>query len=82
MKKRVKVIIIVLICAVLFIPVPAWYLDGGTVKFTALTYSVTKQHSICSGEQGYGYNAGTRVRILFWTVYDDVKFVPVDVNDK
>lgn len=74
MKKRVKSILIALISAILFIPVPVWYKDGGTVKYSSITYSVTKQHSISS--QGIGYDVGTRIRILFWTVYDDVVFVP------
>ena len=73
MKKRIKIILIILICAILLIPVPTWYKDGGTVKYTAITYSLTKQHSLSS--QGKGYNVGTRIKILFWTIYDDVKFV-------
>ena len=73
MKKRIKIILIILICAILLIPVPTWYKDGGTVKYTAITYSLTKQHSLSS--QGKGYNVGTRIKILFWTIYDDVKFI-------
>ena len=74
MKRKYKIFIIILVCALLLIPMPAWYKDGGTVKYTAITYSVTKEHSISS--QSNGYNVGTRVRVLFWTVYDDVKFEP------
>lgn len=74
MKKRIRVIFIILICAILLVPIPAWYKDGGTVKYTAITYSITKQHSLST--QGKGYEVGTRVRILFWTVYDDVKYDP------
>ena len=73
MKKQIKIILIILICAILLIPVPTWYKDGGTVKYTAITYSLTKQHSL--SPQGKGYNVGTRIKILFWTIYDDVKFV-------
>lgn len=72
MKKRIRVIFIILICAILLVPIPVKYKDGGTVKYMAITYSITKQHSFSS--QGKGYDVGTRVRILFWTVYDDVKF--------
>lgn len=74
MKKRIRIIFIILICALLLVPIPAWYKDGGTVKYTAITYSITKQHSLSL--QGKGYEVGTRVRILFWTVYDDVKYDP------
>ena len=74
MKKKHKIFFILLVCVVLLIPMPAWYKDVGTIKYTAITYSVTKVHSISSHQNGY--NVGTRVRILFWTVYDDVKFEP------
>lgn len=74
MKKRIRVIFIILVCAILLVPIPAWYKDGGTVAYRAITYSVTKQHSL--SWQGRGYDVGTRVRILFWTVYDDVKYDP------
>lgn len=72
MKKRIKVIIIIIISAVFLIPFPSWYKDGGTVEYSALLYSIRKVHSIHSE----GYNIGTQVRILFWTVYDDVRYVP------
>lgn len=75
MKKRTRVIFIILICVILLVPIPAWYKDGGTVVYTAITYSITKQHSF-SLQGGNGYDVGTRVRILFWTVYDDVKYDP------
>lgn len=78
MKTHIKVIIIILICAALFVPIPAGYKDGGTVEYNAVMYTVRKVHSIAAGP-GYskpGYNVGTQVRILFWTVYDDVVYVP------
>lgn len=74
MKKRTKVFIIILICAVLLVPIPFWYKDGGTVEYKAILYTVTKQHSLSS--HGRGYDIGTRVRILFLEVYDDVRFYP------
>lgn len=73
MNTPIKIIIIVLICAVLLVPIPSKYKDGGTVEFNAILYSVRKEHSLSS--EG-GYNVGTRVRILLWTVYDDVKYEP------
>ncbi len=39
--KRIKGILIILFCVILLIPVPTWYKDGGTVKYTAITYSET-----------------------------------------
>ena len=52
--------------------------------YKAVFYGVTKEHSIISdlisptGENGY--NIGTRVRILWFEVYNDVEFVPREVN--
>lgn len=72
MKKRIKAIIIIIMCAIFLIPFPSWYKDGGTVEYNAILYSIRKVHSI----QAKGYDIGTQVRILFWTVYDDVRYVP------
>ena len=72
MKTRVKVIIIIVICAILLVPIPVGYKDGGTVEYNAILYTVRKVHSLAP----FGYDIGTQVRILFWIVYDDVEYVP------
>ncbi len=76
MKKCIKIITVILICAILLVPIPVYYKDGGTVKYNAILYTVTKQHSLSVQGDEIGYDVGTRVRILFWTVYDDVRYVP------
>lgn len=72
MKKWVKVVIIIVICAILLVPIPVGYKDGGTVEYNAILYTVRKVHSL----QPRGYDIGTQIRILFWTVYNDVEYVP------
>lgn len=74
MKKKTKAVIIIIMCAIFLVPLPVGYKDGGTVEYNAILYSVRKVHSM----QGHpdGYDIGTQVRILFWTVYDDVRYVP------
>ncbi len=44
MKKKVLIIIsaIILVLAILFIPIPKTYKDGGTKEYSALTYKVVK----------------------------------------
>ncbi len=79
-KKIMTVICLALVALVLFVPIPLRYKDGGTVKYSALLYSVTKVHSITSrytddGEVEMGHEVGTRVRVLIFPVYDDVKEV-------
>lgn len=73
---KIKIILAIIICAVLLIPIPAWYKDGGTFELNAVLWSVRKEHSISWEDRIDGYNIGTIVRVLLWKVYDDVKFVP------
>ena len=67
--------------AVLFIagciPVRLSFFDGGTVSYEAVLWGVTNKHRIaCDKELGWGYNTGTEVRVLFFTVYDSDRFEP------
>ena len=77
MKKTVTVIIIVLLLAVLLIPVPQRLKDGGTVRYKALTYCVTKEHSLAMEEEiektGRMYHEGTIVEIFGMKVFDNVE---------
>lgn len=79
-KKVIKIICWILVALVLLVPIPMYYKDGGTVSYNAVLYSVTKVHSITSrytddGELEMGHKVGTRVRVLIFPVYDDVKEV-------
>ena len=79
-KKIMTVICLVLVALVLLVPIPMYYKDGGTVSYNAVLYSVTKVHSITSrytddGELEMGHKVGTRVRVLIFPIYDDVKEV-------
>ena len=77
-KKRTVTALVIILAAVLLIPFPIHLKDGGTVVYSAVLYSVTKAHEI-SGPPLHderGYNIGTSVKILLWTVYDDVHFIP------
>lgn len=72
--KRPIIVVTIVLSIILLLPIPLFYKDGGTVEYRAILYSVEKAHSISL--EGSGYDIGTRVRILFWEVYDDVEFVP------
>ena len=79
-KKVIKIICWILVALVLLVPIPVHYKDGGTVSYNAVLYSVTKVHSITSrytddGELEMGHEVGTRVRVLIFPIYDDVKEV-------
>ena len=81
MKKKAKIVIgLIVLALILLVPIPVYYKDGGTVSYNAVLYSVTKVHSITSryaddGELEMGHKVGTRVRVLIFPVYDDVREV-------
>lgn len=58
------------IAAMLLIPVPLRYKDGGSVCFKAVLYDVTRFHQLDLDSQT-GYDDGWRIRILGIPVYDD-----------
>lgn len=73
-KRRVIRIAAVMIIVLLFVPFPIRYKDGGTVKYTAALYCVTKRHSIALKEGAYdGYYIGTEIEILGFEIYNDVE---------
>lgn len=78
MKKKLKKIIPLVVAVILLVPIMECYKDGGTIKYNAMLWSVTKHHSIAHDSAGnYGFNTGTTVRILCFKVYSDYpKFVP------
>ncbi len=78
MKKKLKIIIPLIIAVILLVPIKECYKDGGTIKYNAVLWSITKHHSIAHDSAGkHGYDTGTTVRILCFEVYSDYpKFVP------
>ncbi len=72
-------IFIAIAAALLLGPFPIGYKDGGTVKYRAALYCVTKQHSIAFDplEQEDGYDIGTAVEILGFEVYNDVEYYSI-----
>lgn len=79
-KKILKMVCWILVALVLLVPIPLHYKDGGTVKYSALLYSVTNVHSIVTqyvadGEYKNGYEVGTIVRVIGFEVYNDVREV-------
>ena len=73
-----RILIPIIICLILNIPIRVKYKDGGTVKYCAIAYSVTHVHTLISDPDGY--YEGTRIRFLFWKVYDDVQFVETSLT--
>lgn len=79
MKKKLKIIIPLIIAIILLVPIKSHFLDGGTVRYDAVLWGVTKHHGITFDSDGNdGYNTGTTIRILCFDVYSSYpKFVPI-----
>lgn len=78
MKKKNVVIAIVAVALALLmlLPIPTHLKDGGTVKYTAFLYQVTKIHSLTSKEEmeaGKEFHEGLIVEILGLEVFNNVK---------
>jgi len=79
MKKKVTAIIVVFVCLILFFPIRMSLKDGGSVQYKALTYSITKVHSLISDEEAIQegkvkpYDDGFVVEILGIKVFDNVE---------
>lgn len=72
MKKKLKIIISLIIALLLLVPVKEYYKDGGTIKYNAVLWSVTKHNGMTFDSDGnHGYNTGTTIRILCFKVYSD-----------
>lgn len=65
-------IIMAVIAVLLLVPFPVRYKDGGTVKYRAALYCVTKRHELAIDG---GYYVGTEIEILFFKVYSDVELI-------
>lgn len=80
-KTRTKAwILLAAVILAMLIPMRTQYKDGGTVRYRAILYAVTRQHSLAVSDHRQGYQIGTKVRILFWDVYSDVEFVPDNIE--
>jgi len=71
MKKKIIIIGVLIILLILLIPRKNYLNDGGTVEYKALTYKVSKVHSLT--EIHNIYNEGTIVEIFGFEIYNSVK---------
>ena len=68
--KKQKMVITVIIFLILLIPVPTKYKDGGSVRYKAVLYDITKYNRL-DLEAETGYNDGWNIKILGVTVYNN-----------
>ena len=61
--KKIWIVIIIIIALILLFPIPMRLKDGGSIKFQAALYSVTKYHKL-DHESDSGYVDGIGIEIL------------------
>ncbi len=73
MKKKIIIAISIIIAVVLLFPSRTVLKDGGTVKYTALLYSITKYHRLAPMSSGSGYDEGISIKILGLEIFNNFK---------
>lgn len=68
MKKKIIIGIVIFVLAILLIPLPIKYKDGGTIKYKSFLYTITKYHKLDNNYDD-GYFDATEVKILGKTIY-------------
>ena len=70
MKKIAKMIIAIVVVLIFLIPIPTRYKDGGSVRYRAILYDITKYHQL-DLESETGYQDGWDIKIIGILVYNN-----------
>lgn len=82
MKKKMVIIAIILVLLILLFPQKETLKDGGTIKYKAILYTITKRHTRAFNELLIdGYYIGTEIELFSFEIYDDVEFVPLESDE-
>jgi uncharacterized membrane protein YdfJ with MMPL/SSD domain len=79
MKKKVIIIVVVIALLILLFPIRMQLKDGGSVKYKAILYSVTKVHSLIPEDEAETsgkvkpYKDGYEIEILGLKIYSNVE---------
>ena len=68
--KKIWILIIVILALILLVPIPMKLKDGGSIRFQALLYSVTKYHKL-DHEPDNGYIKGIGIEILGIEIFNN-----------
>lgn len=80
MNKKIVTIVIIIIALILLFPIPMKLKDGGSIKFQALLYSVTKYHKLDHNAED-GYVDGIGIEILGMEVYNSTEKTNNNINE-
>ena len=79
MKKKVIIVMIIVILAILCIPRPRYLNDGGTIEYKALLYKISKVSRLISREEMEAegkvkdYDKGIIIEVLGFEIFNNVK---------
>lgn len=80
MNKKIVTIVIIIIALILLFPIPMRLKDGGSIRFQALLYSVTKYHKLDHNAED-GYVDGIGIEILGMEVYNSTEKTNNNINE-
>lgn len=80
MNKKIVTIVIIIIALILLFPIPMRLKDGGSIRFQALLYSVTKYHKLDHNAED-GYVDGIGIGILGMEVYNSTEKTNNNINE-
>lgn len=83
MKNKFLLIVIIILLLILLIPIPMRLKDGGSIRFQALLYTVTKYHKLSETLDG-NYITGIGIEVLGVEIFDStdkVKTHTVNTDD-
>jgi len=81
MKKKSILIVIVVIALILLVPIPMRFKDGGSIKFQALLYSITKYHRLDEFTEN-GYVDGIRIEILGVEIFNSTEYSETETAER
>ena len=69
MKKRALKIVAVIMVLIFVFPIMICYKDGGSIRYQAILYSITKYHSLNAANS---FDTGIEIKLLGITIYENI----------
>lgn len=73
-KKRAIIAISVILLLILLTPFPASASDGGTVRYSAIIYTITNYRRFWYEDGHHGFLVGIHIEVFNRTVFNNVRF--------
>lgn len=70
MERKTKVITVIIALITLLVPIRTMYKDGGSIRYRAILYDVTKYHQL-DLDSKTGYNDGWDIKVIGIPIYNN-----------